>query len=248
MSDTSTNYRLGADVGGTFTDVCAKGPSGDITRAKVPTTPQDQRIGIQHGIHKIRQKLNWTDGDQKFQYIHHGTTIATNAVLEGEGARTGLIVTAGHRDTLAVRRSQIPGGLGAWLHYCPPEPVVPLERVVECYGRIGVDGVSVTEVDRERLRGGLEGWKRGDERPGAVVISLLNAHSSNSHEPLVADIVKEELGGDVTVISSSDVMREVGKCERKVTACTNGLVKRVMQSYLEICESCYPMMGIRFAF
>ncbi|PLB49707.1 putative hydantoin utilization protein A [Aspergillus steynii IBT 23096] len=231
MPPATNTYRLGADVGGTFTDVCALTPNGYITRTKVPTTPHDQSIGIQNGIRKIREQLGWTDGD-KFQYIHHGTTIATNAVLEGKGARTGLIVTAGHRDILAVRRSQIPGGLGAWLHYCPPEAVVPLERVIECFERMGVDGGSVGDVDAERLRGCLGGWKRGEERPEAVVISLLNSHCNDAHEALVAEIVAEELGGEVTIIRSSEVMREVGEYERTVTACTNGLVKPVVQSYL----------------
>ncbi|KAI9043633.1 putative hydantoin utilization protein A [Aspergillus affinis] len=224
-------YRLGADVGGTFTDICAITSSGQLTRAKVPTTPEDQSIGIKNGIEKIRQKLNWTGSDEKFQYIHHGTTIGTNAVLEGKGARTGLIVTAGHRDILAVRRSQIPGGLGAWLHYTPPPPIVPLERVIECHERMGVDGVGVRDVDRERLRESLERWKK-DEKPDAVVISLLHSHCNGSHEALVAGLVKEELGGDVTIICSSDVMREVGEYERTVTACTNGLVKPVVRSYL----------------
>ena len=112
---------MGVDVGGTFTDVCVFSPHGQTVRAKVPTTIPDQSNGIQDGITKARQILkqefNW---EGTFQFIHHGTTTATNAVLEGKGARTALVVTAGHKDILALRRSQIPGGLGAWINYTPP--------------------------------------------------------------------------------------------------------------------------------
>ncbi|KAL4899531.1 hypothetical protein BDW74DRAFT_189018 [Aspergillus multicolor] len=225
-------YRLGADVGGTFTDVYAFTPENQVARAKVPTTVEDQSIGIKNGIRKVQQALKERfDWDGKFQFIHHGTTVATNAVLEGKGARTGLIVTAGHKDILAVRRSQIPGGLGAWLHYTPPDPIVPLERVIQCQERMGVDGESVSAVDVDALKKDLKSWV-GDERPEAVAISLLNSHCNSEHEVLVAGIVREVLGNDVTIISSSDVLREVGEYERTLTTCTNALVKPVVQTYL----------------
>ncbi|KAE8164571.1 Hydantoinase/oxoprolinase-domain-containing protein [Aspergillus tamarii] len=224
-------YRLGADVGGTFTDICAFTPDGQIARAKVPTTVEDQSIGIKNGIQKVRQQLkerySW---DGKFQFIHHGTTTATNAVLEGKGAQTGLIVTAGHKDILAVRRSQIPGGLGAWLHYTPPEPIVPLERVLQCQERMSVNGESVIAVNKDALRAELKAWRK--DRPEAVAVSLLNSHCNNEHELLVADIVREELGSDIPIICSGNVLREVGEYERTVTTCTNALVKPVVQSYL----------------
>ncbi|KAE8155063.1 Hydantoinase/oxoprolinase-domain-containing protein [Aspergillus avenaceus] len=229
--NTQPDYHLGADVGGTFTDICAFTPHGQITRAKVPTTVEDQSIGINNGIQKVRQTLkerySW---DGKFQFIHHGTTTATTAVLEGKGARTGLIVTAGHKDILAVRRSQIPGGLGAWLHYTPPEPIVPLERVIQCQERMSVNGETVVAVDVDSLIGDLQAWTK--DRPEAVAITLLNSHCNSEHEAAVANVVREVLGSDITVICSSDVLREVGEYERTVTTCTNALVKPVVQSYL----------------
>ncbi|KAE8381930.1 Hydantoinase/oxoprolinase-domain-containing protein [Aspergillus bertholletiae] len=225
-------YRLGADVGGTFTDICVFAPDGQIARAKVPTTVEDQSIGIKNGIQKVRQKLRERDSwDGRFQFIHHGTTTATNALLEGKGARTGLIVTAGHKDILAVRRSQIPGGLGAWLHYTPPEPIVPLERVLQCQERMSVKGESVIAVNKDALRAELKAWSK--DRPDAVAVSLLNSHCNNEHELLVADIVREELGSDIPIICSGDVLREAGEYERTVTTCTNALVKPVVQNYLE---------------
>lgn len=227
-------YRLGVDVGGTFTDVYASTPDGHIARAKVPTTAKDQSIGVKNGIRKVQGSLKERDPsfDGTFQFIHHGTTTATNAVLEGKGARTGLIVTAGHKDILAVRRSQIPGGLGAWLHYTPPDPIVPLERVIQCQERMSVDGETVFPVDKDALRADLKkSWIKPEERPEAVAISLLNSHCNSAHEMAVAQAVRDVLGPHVAIICSSDVLREVGEYERTVTTCTNALVKPVVQDY-----------------
>lgn len=141
------------------------------------------------------------------------------------------MVTAGHKDILALRRSQIPGGLGAWIHYMPPEPIVPLERVVQCKERMSVQGEPVVEVDVEDLRLQLQGL--ACYNPEAVAISLLNSHANDAHERIVAQTVREELGADIAIISSADVLREVGEYERTVTTCTNALVKPVVQAYLQ---------------
>ncbi|OQE18380.1 hypothetical protein PENSTE_c018G08039 [Penicillium steckii] len=231
-SQPDQGYQLGVDVGGTFTDVYVFTPCGQTVRAKVPTTIPDQSVGIKNGIAKARLILNDQFGwSGTFQFIHHGTTTATNAVLEGKGARTALVVTAGHKDILALRRSQIPGGLGAWLHWTPPEPIVPLERVIQCKERMSVQGEPVTAVDVEDLRNGLR--ELAKQNPEAVAISLLNSHSNDKHEREVKEVVCEELGPEVAVICSADVLREVGEYERTVTTCTNTLVKPVVQTYLQ---------------
>ncbi|KAJ5403500.1 hypothetical protein N7509_003371 [Penicillium cosmopolitanum] len=225
-------YQLGVDVGGTFTDVYVFTPHAQTVRAKVPTTIPDQSIGIKNGIAKARlilkEQFGWSG---TFQFIHHGTTTATNAVLEGKGARTALVTTAGHKDILALRRSQIPGGLGAWLHWSPPDPIVPLERVVQCKERMSVQGEPVSAVDVEDLRVGLR--ELAKQKPEALAISLLNSHSNDKHEREVKEIVREEFGSDFAVICSADVLREVGEYERTVTTCTNTLVKPVVQTYLQ---------------
>ncbi len=115
-------WHLGCDVGGTFTDCMAMGPDGRILRAKVPSTPQDQSIGVQNSIEKIRSliKQEQPDFDGKFASLHHGSTVATNALLEGKGVPAALIVTEGHKDVLVARRSQIPGGLASWIQWDPP--------------------------------------------------------------------------------------------------------------------------------
>ena len=90
---------------GTFTDVCVVTPEGELVRSKVPTNTVDQSIGVKDGVNKVRgilkEKYGW---EGKFDYLHHGTTTATNAILEGKGARAGLVTTKGHHDVLNFRR------------------------------------------------------------------------------------------------------------------------------------------------
>lgn len=160
---------------------------------------------------------------------------ATNAVLEGKGAKTGLIVTAGHKDILAVRRSQIPGGLGAWINFIPPDPIVPLECTVQCTGTIGSDGQVVAPIDEDSLRKDLIRLKK--RRLEAITISLINAYKNNTHEKQVAKILRVELGPDIEIICSSDVLSEMGEYERTVTASANAIVKPVVKKYLTNLQS-----------
>lgn len=217
---------------GTFTDVSVLTPTGEIIRAKTPSTAHDQSIGVKNGINKVREILRekYDGWDGQFSFIHHGTTVATNAVLEGKGARSGLIVTAGHKDVLSVRRSQIPGGLGAWINFVPPEPIVPLERTVQCIERIGKDGEVVTPIDVDHLRKNLQQLKR--QKPEAITISLINSYSNDKHEKEVAEIVRQELGPDVEIICSAHVLPEAGEYERTVTASANAVVRPVVKQYL----------------
>ena len=215
---------------GTFTDVFVLTGHGETVRAKVPTT-SNQAEGIKNGIDKAKaickQKYDWSGGS--FSFIHHGTTTATNAVLEGKGAVTGLIVTAGHKDILSIRRSQIPGHLGAWLMYNPPEPVVALERTVQCQERMSVNGDTVREVDVEALKNDLADLKR--QKPAAVAVSLLNSYANDKHERVVAKVLAEEFGPDVDIICSSDVLKESGEYERSVTTAASALIMPVVKNY-----------------
>jgi len=110
----ATTYRLGVDVGGTFTDLLLiDESSGKTFSAKVPSTPADSSIGVLNGIAKICE----TNGiaPESITHVMHGTTVATNTVLEGKGARVGLVTTAGYRNVLQIARSFVPGGLGGWV-------------------------------------------------------------------------------------------------------------------------------------
>ncbi|KAH5610757.1 hypothetical protein HBI26_022920 [Parastagonospora nodorum] len=225
-------YRLGVDVGGTFTDVCVITPDGEAVRTKVPTNTSDQSIGVHEGVVEARkilkEKYNW---DGKFEYIHHGTTTGTNAVLENKGAKCGLIVTRGHKDILTVRRSQIPGGLGAWINYVQPEPLVPLERTVEVRERIKIDGEVFYELDEKEFRENLQDLKR--QQPQAIAVSLLNSFSNSVHEEKVRSILTDEFGPDVEVVTSTDVLPEIQEYERTVTTTANAIVKPVVKKYMK---------------
>ena len=109
-------YRLGVDVGGTFTDfLLLNEDTGETKTAKVPSTPEDSSIGVLNGVAKICDSSGIDPADIKL--VMHGTTVATNAVLTGRGAKVGLITTSGFEDTLQVARSFCPGGLGGWVTF-----------------------------------------------------------------------------------------------------------------------------------
>ncbi|ORY13894.1 Hydantoinase/oxoprolinase-domain-containing protein [Clohesyomyces aquaticus] len=225
-------YRLGVDVGGTFTDICVITPNGRSVRAKVPTNTSDQSIGVHEGVQKARKILKDEYGwEGKFEYIHHGTTTGTNAILEGKGAKAGLIVTKGHKDILTFRRSQIPGGLGAWINYVQPEPVVPLERTVEAAERITIGGEVFRELDEKAFRESLQDLKR--QGPEAIAVSLLNSFSNNIHENKIREILLDEFGPDVEVVTSTDVLPEIQEYERTVTTTANAIVKPVVKRYMQ---------------
>lgn len=186
---------------------------------------------MQEGVAKARkilqEKYHW---DGKFEYIHHGTTTGTNAILEGKGAKAGLIVTAGHKDILTVRRSQIPGGLGAWINFVQPEPIVPLERTVEASERVTIGGEVFRELNEAQFRESLADLKR--QKPEAISVSLLNSFSNNTHENKIREILHDEFGPDVEVVTSTDVLPEIQEYERTVTTTANAIVKPIVKRYM----------------
>jgi N-methylhydantoinase A/oxoprolinase/acetone carboxylase beta subunit len=127
-------YRLGVDVGGTFTDVLLIDErTGGTYRSKTASTPQDQSVGVLRGLEKVCDLAGITLAD--ITQVLHGTTVATNAILEGKGARVGLVTTAGFRQVLQIARSFVPGGLAGWIIWPKPEPLASLEHTVEAIER-----------------------------------------------------------------------------------------------------------------
>src|SRR6056300_424772 len=116
------SYRIGVDVGGTFTDVLLMNEkSGETFRAKTSSTPEDQSIGMLRGIEKVCDAAGISLSD--ISEVLHGTTVATNAILEGKGAKVGLVTTHGFRQVLQIARSFVPGGLAGWIIWPKPEPL-----------------------------------------------------------------------------------------------------------------------------
>jgi len=184
------SYRLGVDVGGTFTDLLLIDETTSKTfRVKTPSTPSDQSEGVLSGIAKICQSAGITP--DKLTSLMHGTTVATNAILEGKGARVGLIVTDGYRQVLHIGRSFVPGGLAGWIIWQKPETLATLENTVEVKERIGAKGDVVRKLDEASVRRALKALAgKGVE---AITVSLINAFANDAHERRIREIAEKEL-------------------------------------------------------
>src|ERR671935_1662098 len=144
-------YRLGVDVGGTFTDLLlVHDESGSLHRVKTPSTPADPSEGVLNGIKRICEESGVSPGD--LAYVMHGTTVATNALLEAKGARVGLITTQGFKQILHLARSQTPGPLAGWIIMVKPEPPAALEDTREAQERMSARGEVVAPVDRDQVK------------------------------------------------------------------------------------------------
>src|SRR3954451_7808077 len=178
-------YRLGVDVGGTFTDILLiDEESGATYRAKTSSTPEDQSIGVLRGIERACTAASITLAD--IDEVFHGTTVATNAILEGKGATVGLVTTEGFRQVLQIARSFVPGGLAGWIIWPKPEPLAALENTVEVPGRIASDGSVVRELDEDAARDRLRRLRNAGIE--ALAVSLINAFANDAHERRVGEL------------------------------------------------------------
>ncbi len=221
-------YRLGVDVGGTFTDLLLFNvESGAFWRHKTPSTPHDSSEGILTGVTAICADAGVTP--QEIDYFLHGTTVATNAVLEGKGARVGLVTTEGFRHIMQIARSYVPGGLAAWIIWPKPTPLAALEDTVTIKGRMNADGQEVRPLDDADIRAALTTLKR--QGVEAITVSLINAYASGAHEARVGAIAAEILPG-VPVSLSHEVLPEMQEYERTLTTVANAAVRPVVGKYV----------------
>jgi N-methylhydantoinase A len=219
-------YRLGVDVGGTFTDVLlVEESTGETWRAKTASTPADQSVGVLNGIKQVCDAAEISLAE--VAQVLHGTTVATNAILEGKGATVGLVTTKGFRQVLQIARSFVPGGLAGWIIWPKPEPLAALENTVEVDQRIGSDGTVIRELDEDDVRTQLAKLS-GVE---ALAVSLINSFADPAHERRIAEIAAEVLP-DVPVSLSSDVLPEMREYERTVTTVANGYVQPQVKRYI----------------
>ncbi|XRQ10488.1 hydantoinase/oxoprolinase family protein [Actinomadura welshii] len=233
-------YRLGVDVGGTFTDVLlVDEESGVSHRAKTASTPEDQSQGVLNGIRKVCEDagIDLTE----VAHVLHGTTVATNAILQGKGAKVGLVTTEGFRQVLQIARSYVPGGLAGWIIWPKPEPLAKLEHTVEVPGRIASDGSEVAPLDEERARAELR--RLAGAGIEALTIALINSFASDAHERRVAELAAEELPG-VPVSLSSRVLPEMREYERTVTTVANSYVQPEVARYVSNLDRSLTGSGI----
>jgi len=222
------SYRLGVDVGGTFTDLLLfDDASGDFWRHKTPSTPHDSSEGILTGVEAVCAAAG-VDPDKIGTFLH-GTTVATNAVLEGKGARVGLVTSEGYRQIMQIARSFVPGGLAGWIVWPKPVPMARLEDTVEIAGRMDAFGAEVRPVDDADIRAALERLNRqGIE---ALTVSLINAYLNGAHERRVAELAAEILPG-VPVSLSHVVLPEMQEYERTLTTVANAAVRPIVGRYV----------------
>ncbi len=223
------SYRLGVDVGGTFTDLLLiNESSGETYSAKVPSTPDDSSVGVLNGIAKICEQ-NGIAPD-RITHVMHGTTVATNAVLTGSGARVGLVTTKGFRHVLQIARSFVPGGLGGWVIYNKRPLLAPLELTIEADERMDAKGVVVCLLDEAALRKSLVTLK--NKNIEALTVSLVNAYANGVHEQRVREIAGEVMP-DVPISISSEVIPEMYEYERTETTVVNSYIRPAVSRYIE---------------
>ena len=178
--------RLGVDVGGTFTDLLLHDEKGRKTyQAKTPSTPEDQSIGVAAGVKLICEKAGISPSD--VDIILHGTTVATNAVLEGKGARVGLLVTQGFEYTLHLAKAWTPGPLFGWINMDKPDPLASLADTRGIPERMNARGEVVTPLDEAAATKAIDDLcSSGIE---ALTISLMHSYANADHERRLRDIV-----------------------------------------------------------
>ena len=226
------SYRLGVDVGGTFTDLLLiSEETGETFTAKVPSTPEDSSIGVLNGIDRICDESDIDTGE--VSQVMHGTTVATNAVLTRKGAKVGLITTKGYRQVLQVARSFCPGGLGGWVSYTKAPILAPLELTIEADERLDAEGNVILDVDA--LRQDLQQLADTGEVE-ALTVCLLNSYVNGKHEEEVK-AVANEFFADIPISISSEVVPEMQEYERAETTVVNSYVRPQVSKYVDNLQS-----------
>jgi N-methylhydantoinase A len=235
-------YRVGIDIGGTFTDFTVVDDSGGASIHKVPTTPWDPTEAVYQGIGDLARDQG-TDVRgflSACQHVVHGTTISTNAVIQRRGARTGLLCTQGFRDILEIGDGHKPDVYN--LKLSPPEPLIPRYLRRGVHERIDYSGAVLTPLDEQSLRDQLEHMRR--EGIEAVAISFLWSNVNPEHERRAVEIVRELLPG-VPVIAGSDVLPLIREWPRTCAAALSAFVCDSIASYLEDVRTWLRENGLR---
>ncbi|MDC0942954.1 hydantoinase/oxoprolinase family protein [Gammaproteobacteria bacterium] len=223
------SYRLGVDVGGTFTDFLLINESdGSTHTAKVPSTPEDSSIGVLNGVARICDQSGVNPKDIKL--VMHGTTVATNAVLTGNGAKVGLLTTQGYESVLQVARSFCPGGLGGWVSFVKGPLLAPLELTYGVKERTDASGDISIELDEVHLKEQLNSLKNKGEVE-ALTISFVNSYINDENEIKAAKIASE-IFTDIPISISSEVIPEMQEYERAETTVLNSYVRPQVSSYV----------------
>lgn len=222
-------WRIGVDTGGTFTDVVAVDEAtGQRFVRKTSSTPDDPSRAFSTGIRELLDEVGVDANEVSF--ISHGTTVATNAILESKYARLGLLTTRGYREMLEVGRQTVPGDFGDITWWIKPPRVVPLEWVREVGGRLDFRGGEHTPLDEAGVRAIAREFR--EMGINAIAVSFIHSYRNPAHERRARQLILEEHPGCFVSISS-DVIREYREYERTLSTCLNTGLMPLVTTYLE---------------
>ncbi len=223
------NWTIGIDVGGTFTDIVVAAPDGATTLAKTATTPADQSEGVLAGLALAAQRLGLQTAEllRATGRIVHGTTVATNALLEGKTAAVGMLTTAGHRDVIEMREGLKPERYN--LRMTPPAPLIPRALRLGVQERIRANGEIEIPLSETSLAAAIDTLRQADVQ--SVAICFLHAWRNPVHEQQAAHIVRQRLPG-VFVTTSFEVLPQIKEFERFSTTAANAAVGPIIRNYL----------------
>jgi len=229
--------KIAADIGGTFTDLVLVLRDGAIATEKVQSTPDDYGRGIIEGMRRMLGSLEIPAA--AIGEVLHGCTVATNAILEGQGARTGLITTRGFRDVLELRRIRVPRLYDPL--YVKPEPLAPREARMEVSERLAADGSVVVPLDEDDVRRAARELKALGVQ--AVAVCCLHSYLNPTHERRIGEIMREELPG-VFLTLSCDLLPEIREYERTSTTVINAYVGPPVATYIQSLERSLVAAGV----
>jgi N-methylhydantoinase A len=235
----NASYRLGCDIGGTFTDfVLVDDKTGDFQINKCLTTPVDPSDAVEQGI---REMLNRTPGFMpKIDEIIHGTTLVINAIIERKGAKTGLITTKGFRDVLELGREIRYDAYDIFAEY--PEPLVPRYLRQEVSERVSADGRIIMKLDPKEVSKVLSGLL--DSKVESLAVCLINSYENSKHEIKIKEIVSQK-APQLSLSISYEVLPQIREYERTCTTATNAYVKPITAKYLAKLQSRLKSLGFK---
>ena len=222
-------FTIGIDVGGTYTDLVAIDERGKAVFAKSPSTPSDQSVGVMAGLEELARRLQITRAEMlgMTDRVVHGTTVATNALLERKGARVALLTTEGHRDVIEMREGL--KGDRYDLRSPPPEPLVPRERRLGVKERLKANGEILTPLDDRSLGDAIAAIGASDAT--SVAVCFLHSYLDPVHEIAAVERLARELPG-ISISRSSDVLPQIKEYERVSTTIVNAYVGPLVRHYL----------------
>jgi N-methylhydantoinase A len=224
-------YRVGIDVGGTFTDLICVTPDGHVVLDKTPTTPEDQSTGVMNGLAELAERfdVSLTDFCRELDILVHGTTTADNTMIEMNGASTGLLVTEGHRDEIEMRRVHKEE---IWdPTYPPPEPIARRRARIAIPERMDFQGNVVKALDEDAVRRGVQRLQKLGVR--SIAVMFLFSFVNPEHERRAAEIIREEYPDVEHVSLSHEVMPRGPEFERTSTTLVNAYVAPRIQAYVQ---------------